>query len=118
MSSKSAPTNPPQYSIEELIKKHAHYGHGGIGEQKCTSFDAQELEMFEKELNQLIYTQVLELIGKKRLPAYRQGRVLPPNQVGAENTDPEHVKMWKAYNAGYNLKVEQLRAKAKERFNG
>ena len=43
MSSKSAPTNPPQYSIEDFCSK---YG----------------LKALKPELNQLIYTQVLELI--------------------------------------------------------
>lgn len=38
----------------DIAKKHAHYGHGGIGEQTCTSFDAQELEMFFEDIDKLM----------------------------------------------------------------
>jgi hypothetical protein len=46
--------------IDTMIKAHAHYGHGGAGIARCTSFDVQELDMLKRDFKALIATRVAE----------------------------------------------------------
>lgn len=69
------------------------------------------IKQLAPELNpnqrKMLLREILACLPEKRRPMYRQGRYLPPNQAGAENTDPEHIKMWKCYNTGFNLSISQ-----------
>jgi hypothetical protein len=59
------------------------------------------------------YIESIEL-PKIRRPMYRPNRQLPPYLAGAETLDPEHVKMMKCYNSGYNLATKDCQAKLDE----
>src|ERR1039458_3424899 len=83
MSSKSAPTNPPQYSISEILQNIEDYCvMGALG---GTPFNSQEendklredavdngRKAAEQAINQLIYTQVLEELQELRKDATTQ----------------------------------------------
>lgn len=45
------PEDNQRRELRELFTKHAHFGHGGIGESKCTSFDVQELDALLTEVD-------------------------------------------------------------------
>ena len=55
------PTNPPQYSISEVLDTL-------LGEWGASpAFETDQIKKAEQAINQLIYTQVLELIGEDEL---------------------------------------------------
>jgi hypothetical protein len=99
MSSKSAPTNPPQYSIDTLLFDL---------EWKATFENMTQADRtkFKAELNQLIYTQVLELIGEDDAIDY-----------DSYDYDADLDMEEKRHDLRNKLRAE-LRAKAKAKYIG
>ena len=94
MSSKSAPTNPPQYSISEILQNIEDYCvMGALG---GTPFNSQEendklredavdngRKAAEQAINQLIYTQVLEELQELRKDATTQEMLYGLNETSS-----------------------------------
>lgn len=60
--------------------------------------------------NKALLLRVRASFPKKKLPAYRQGRKLPPEISGSETTDYTRIQALKSHHQGFNEAVSQALA--------
>jgi hypothetical protein len=100
------PTNPPQYSIEEIIGNLCDAGCriNGDPADGYGDYHTCEIPQVTQKLNQLIYTQVLELIPEKihspRLLREKLSKL--PQNTGITNANYSSVAL------GYNLAIDDM----------
>lgn len=86
-----------------------------IDEREFRKKSSDEAEVL---LRKFYAEEMLSVLPKKKLPAYRQGRNLPPEIVGSETTDYPRIKALKSHNQGYNQAIAELCTAITERFLG
>jgi hypothetical protein len=65
------------------------------------------MQLFASQ-RQAILKEVREGVPNKKLPAYRQGRELPPHLLGSESSDYPRIKALKSHNQGFNEAIYQV----------